>query len=109
MTPVRAALILGVPIANILKESEIRTAFIKACRATHPDTADKSVGRVKLELAELKVARDVLLKELNETQQQLDCPTCEGVGRQKTRRGGTIRCSTCAGDGVVRKKEVRRG
>lgn len=109
MTPRLAAIALGVKLDASLTEEAVRAAFKQAIRNTHPDTRSDEPLVDDYSLDVYKSARAALLRHLGEAGRLEDCTTCAGTGQQPTRSGGLIKCSSCSGEGVVRKKEVRRG
>ena len=82
----------------------MRTAFNDTLRATHPDQ-----GGVGGDMAKLKEARDVLLKEAAKEAGIVPCSRCEGSGRMATRSGRRVSCSACGGSGEDWNKEIKRG
>lgn len=105
MTPSQAARLLGLVTLDGLAAADVSKAFAHEVRQAHPDTGAADPERIK----RLKKAKTVLTAYANRNANTEDCPTCDGSGKQPTRRGIPIKCSTCAGDGVIRKRSVDRG
>jgi len=104
MTPKTAASLLRVSLCGPWTEDAVRAAFTDIVRKAHPDT-----GGAGGDLARLKEARDVLLKEAAKEAGIVPCARCEGTGRMTTRSGRRVSCSACGGTGESWDKEIKRG
>lgn len=93
-----AASILGVDRHALTREA-VRAAFVEAARATHPDQ-----GGSGADMARIKLARDVLMREVEAQESLVECPRCNGHGGIKT-RGPRVTCPACGGEGVVKRRD----
>lgn len=109
MTPKTALQVLGLPIGSTPSETEVREAAAALLRRVHPDTSDFTDSEAAKLIKKYKMARDVLIEEAKRRDGSEECGLCGGTGQMKTRSGALIKCARCAGDGVVRRKEIKRG
>lgn len=99
MTPKTAASLLSLSLNGPWTVAAVRQAFSAAVRQAHPDTG----GGGGIDMAKLKKARDVLLKEAQSIENIIPCTKCDGTGQMKTPRGRRVTCVVCGGSGEVRK------
>lgn len=94
MSIAEANLILGGPHSS---EEAIRSAYAKALREVHPDTAKDEISSAGAQIGRIKLARDILLDGLNQVQ-ETPCKMCGGSGRVGV--GFGVPCTACHGKGV---------
>lgn len=79
---------------------QIRGYAADMLRDNHPDH-----GGDGSQIGKIKLARDVLLRHLEDLAAVTKCSVCEGEGRVKTPRGPKKNCPTCGGSGETRRRE----
>lgn len=92
--------VLGV-IGDEFTESDVKSAFNRAVRLSHPDTGG-GLGNAAQNIERAKKARDLLLRRVGTADlNDGTCDTCKGTGsvRARTNMFVTITCKPCKGSG----------
>lgn len=98
MTPTSAAKLLRVALDTMTAEG-VRAASREAFRRHHPDTGSEELDGG---LEKIKLARRVLMEELEERASVEVCRKCGGSGELVYRK--KVTCPTCQGSGEVRRR-----
>jgi DnaJ-class molecular chaperone len=93
MTPLRAAALLQ--LRPPFTAAEVRSAFNRRARETHPDSAGVAEF---FDMSDLVLARDMLLQD--SVGQNGTCRLCSGLGIVRGRLGA-LKCGQCRGTGEV--------
>lgn len=82
-----------------MNEAFVRRRAAEMLRQAHPDH-----GGDGSQIGKIKLARDVLLRHLEDLAAVTKCSVCDGEGRVKTPRGPSKDCPTCGGSGETRRR-----